>query len=135
MIGSGPHQQKPMGSQQQDNFLNLECERDREGSMHIMHTSRSHSRVGGHISQEQQNRAMQLEIDNLKKELRHAQRKRAFSRYDISFNDEEDTSYKRRTRTPPSESSSYDEEHHHTHKYKSPPRRGLENDTMNKALN
>ena len=78
---------------------------------------------------------MQLEIDNLKKELRHAQRKRAFSRYDISFNDEEDTSYKRRTRTPPSESFSYDEEHHHTHKYKSPPRRGLENDTMNKALN
>ena len=103
--------------------------------MHITHTSRSHSRVGGHISQEQQNRAMQLEIDNLKKELRHAQQKRTLSRYDIFFNDEEDTSYKRRKRTPPSESFSYDEEHHHKRKYKSPPRRGLGNDVMSKALN
>ena len=103
--------------------------------MHITHTSRSHSRVGGHISQEQQNRAMHLEIDNLKKELRHAQQKRTLSRYDISSNDEDDTSYKRRKRTPPSESFSYDEEHHHKRKYKSQPRRGLGNDAMSKALN
>jgi len=72
MVGSSPHQQESMGSQRQDDFLNLERRRDREGSVHTTHTSRSHSRIGSHISQEQNNRAMQLEIDHLKKELRHA---------------------------------------------------------------
>ena len=49
MVGLGPHQAEPVGSQRQDNFLNLECERDlehegdREGSVHTTHTSRSHS--------------------------------------------------------------------------------------------
>ena len=48
---------------------------------------------------------------------------------------EEDASYRRRSRTPPSESFSYDEAHHHKRRYKSPPRRGLGNDTMSKTLN
>ena len=78
---------------------------------------------------------MQLEIDNLKKKLRHAQRKQTPSSSDISSNDEKDTSYTQRSRTPPSESFSYDEEHHHKRRYKSPPRKGLGNDTMSKALN
>ena len=95
MVGSGPHQAESAGSQRQDDFLNLEHERDREGSMHTMHTSRSHSQVGSHISQRQNNnKAMQLEIDNLKKKLRHAQRKRTPSSSDISSNDEEDDSYR-----------------------------------------
>ena len=72
MVGSGPHQQEPTGSQRQDEFLNLERRRDQKGSVHTTHTSRSHSQVGSHISQEQNNRAMQLEINHLKKELRHA---------------------------------------------------------------
>ena len=72
MVGLGPHQQESMGSQQQDDFLNLERKRDQEGSVHTTHTSRSHSQVGSHISQEWNNRAMQKEIDHLKKELRHA---------------------------------------------------------------
>ena len=41
MVGSGTYQQESMGSQQQDDFLNLKRKRDREGSMHTTHTSRS----------------------------------------------------------------------------------------------
>ena len=72
MVRSGSHQQESMGSQQQDDFLNLERRRDREGSVHTTHTSKSYSRVGSHVSQEQNNRAMQRGIDHLKKELHHA---------------------------------------------------------------
>ena len=68
---------------------------------------------------------MQREIDNLKKKLRHAQRKQTPSSSDISSNDEEDASYRQRSRTPPSEPFSYDEEHHHWWRYKSSPRKGL----------
>ena len=104
--------------------------------MHTTHTSKSHSQVRSHVSQRQNsNKAMQLEIDNLKKKLRCAQQKRTPSSSDMSYNDEEDDNYKRRSRTPPSETFSYDEEHHHKHRYKSPPRKGLGNDAMSKALN
>ena len=78
---------------------------------------------------------MQLEIDDLKKKLRHAQRKQTPSSPDTSFNDEEDYSYRRRLRTPPSETFSYDEERHHKCRNKSPLRKGLGNDTMSKVLN
>ena len=43
MVGLGPHQEEPVGSQRQDGFLNLEREGDREGSVHTTHTSKSHS--------------------------------------------------------------------------------------------
>ena len=78
---------------------------------------------------------MQLEIDNFKKKLCHAQRKKIPSNFDISFNDEEDASYRQRLRTPPSKSFSYDEEHHHKRRYNSPPYKGLGNEVMSKALN
>ena len=64
MVESGPYQVESADSQQQDDFLNLKWERDREryrkGSVHTSHTSRSHSRVGSHVSQRQNgNKAMQ----------------------------------------------------------------------------
>ena len=102
MVGSSSYQQESTGSQRQDDFLNLESRRDREGSVYTTHTSRSHSRVRSHVSQEQHNRAMQLEIYPLKRKLRHAWRERTFSNSDVSFEGEEDASYKRRSRTPPS---------------------------------
>ena len=71
MVGSGSYQQESMGSQRQDDFLNLEHRRDREGNVHTTYTSGSHSRVGSHISQEQNNRAMQRDIGHLEKELYH----------------------------------------------------------------
>ena len=78
---------------------------------------------------------MQLEIDQLKRKLRHAWRERTPSNFDVSFGGEEDASYRWRSRTPPCDSFSYDEEHHHKHRHKSPPHRGLGNDAMSKALN
>ena len=78
---------------------------------------------------------MQLEIDNLKNKLRHAQQKRTPSSSNMSSNNEENDNYKQRSRTPPSETFSYDEKRHHKHRYKSPPRKGLGNDAMSKALN
>ena len=139
MVGLGPHQTKPTSSQRQDNFLNLERERDRkrhrEGNMRTTHTSRSHSRVGSHMSQRQDNnKALQREIDDLKKKLRHAQRKRSPSSSNTSSNDGGDDNYRQRSRTPPSEIFSYEEEHHHKHRHKSPSRKGLVNDAMSKAL-
>ena len=137
---TSPHQVESAGSQQRDDFLNLEHERDqeryREGSMHTARTSRSRSRGRGHVSQRQDdNKAMQREIDDLKKKLRRVQRKRSPSSSDVFSNDEEDASNRQRLRTPLSESFSCDEEHYHQRKYKSPPRNGVRNDVMSKALN
>ena len=77
MAGSSPHQASPhqaksVNVHQQDDFLNLECERDwenyQEGSVHITHTSGSYFRRRSHISHGQDdNKAMQREIDELKK--------------------------------------------------------------------
>ena len=78
---------------------------------------------------------MQLEINHLKKKLCHARPKQTPSNFDISSDGEEDASYRQRSRTPPNKSFSYDEEHHCKCRYKSPPRRGLGNDAMSKALN
>ena len=84
MVGSGPHrvgshQPESARSQQQDNFLNPERDRNeengrfRKGSINTTQTSRSHSHVGSHVSQRQDNeQAMQREINDLKRKLRHA---------------------------------------------------------------
>ncbi|XP_065628933.1 uncharacterized protein LOC136067263 [Quercus suber] len=55
---------------------------------------------------------MQLEIEWLKRELRHAKRKRISSYSDEDSDDEQDITYKQRSRTPVSESFSYEKEHH-----------------------
>ena len=113
---AGAHQTEPAGSQRQDNFFNLEREIDqdkrREGSVRTTYTSRSHFRVRSHVSQKQDdNKALQQEIDDLKKKLHHTQQKRSPSSSDTS--DEGDDNYRQRSRTPPSETFSYEEEHHH----------------------
>ena len=132
-------QAEPANSQRQDDFLNLEHEwvwaEYRESSVRTTHTSKSHSQRGSHISQRQDDdKAMQKEIDDLKKKLRHAQRKRSLSSSDGSSSGEDDASYQRRSRTPPSESFFCDEEPHYQWKYNSPPRKGVGNNVMNKAL-
>ena len=63
---------------QQDEFLNLEREKDwenyQEGSVHTTHTGGSGFRRKGHVAHEQgDEKAMQQEIDDLKKQLRRAQ--------------------------------------------------------------
>ena len=78
---------------------------------------------------------MQREIDHLKKELFHAQRKQTPPQSDSSSDGENDGSYRRRSRTPLNKSFSYEKEHHHERRYKIPTHRGLEIDAMSKALN
>ena len=124
-----------MGSQPQDHFVNLEWRRDREVSVHTTHTSRSHSRSRGHISYEENTRAMQLEIDRLKRKLRHERRRWTPSNSDFSSGDEGDGSYRPRSRTPLSESFSCDEDYHCEHRNRSSSRKGLRNDAVSKALN
>ena len=135
MVGSGPHQAKSIASQCENPFANLERKRDQEGSVHTTHTSKSHSRVGSHVSQEQHSKAMQREIDHLKRKLRHAQRSRTPSPSNFSSDNEKDSSYRHRSRTPLSESFSYEEVHHRERRYKSLTHWGLGNDAMSKALN
>ena len=134
VVGSSPRQAESIGSQRQNPFVNLERRRDREGSVHSARTGRSQSQGKSHLSQEQNTRALQLEVDQLKRKLRHAQRRRASSSLDASSDGEEDASYRRRLRTPPSEFFSYEEEHHHKRRHKSPPRKGVGNDAMGKVL-
>ena len=128
------HQADSRGSQHNDPFVNLERRGDREGSVRTTYTSKSQSRGKSRISHAKNNRDMQCEIDELKRELCHAQRKRLSPNSKLSYEEADDTSYRRRSRTPPSESFSCDEEYLRRCKYKSPPRKGLGNDAMNKAL-
>ena len=89
----------------------------------------------GHVAHEQgDEKAMQREIDDLKKQLRQAQQKRSPSSSDVSSNDEEDTIYRQWSRTPPSESFFCEEEHLHKRKRKSPSCKGIGTDVMKKAL-
>ena len=103
--------------------------------MHTTHTSKSQSRNGSHISHKEDTRALQLEINHLKRKLRHEWRRRTSSNFDFSSNDEEDVSYKPRSRIPPSESFSYDKDYHHERRKGSLSSKGLGNDAMSRALN
>ena len=78
---------------------------------------------------------MQLEINQLKRELRHAKKKRTSSNFDDYSGDEQDVNYRRKSRTLPSESFSYEEEYYRKWRSRSPSRRGVGNDSMSKALN
>ena len=135
MAELGPQLAKSRASQHGDPFLNLERRNDREGSVHTTHTDQSQPRGGSHISHAENNKNMQLEIDQLKRELHHAKRKRTSSNFDDYSGDEQDVNYRRRSRTPPSESFYYKEEYYQKRQSWSPSRRGVGNDTMSKALN
>ena len=144
MKGSGPHQTSPhqaksVNVRQQDELHNLEHQRDREdhqeGSMHDVYMDGSGFQRKAHVVHEQgDERAMQREIDNLKKQLRQAKQKQYPSNSDVSSNDEEDTVYRQRSRTPPNESFSCEDEYFHQRKRRSPSHKGVGNDVMKKAL-
>ena len=135
MAKPGPQQAESRGSQHGDPFVNLEQQGDREGSVHTMHTERSQPWGGSHISHAKSNRSLQLEIDRLKRDLRHAKRKKASPGSDVSSEDERDMNYRQRSRTPPTEFFSYEKEHHHERPRRSPLRKGVGNNAMNRALN
>ena len=98
-------------------------------------TGGSGYRRRGHAIYEQADeKAMQQEIDDLKKRLHQAQRKQTPSSSDVSSNDEEDASYKQQSGTPPSESFSCEKEHPHKRRHRSPSGRGVGTNVMKKAL-
>ena len=144
MVGSGPHQTSPhhvesANVHQQGELHYLEREKDmnnqQEGSLQTLHTSGSDFRRKGRAVHEQgDEKAMQREIDDLKRQLRRAQRKQSPPNSDVSSNDKKDTIYRQRSRTPPSESFSCEEEHLHKRKRRSPSHRGVGTDVMKKAL-
>ena len=79
---------------------------------------------------------MQREIDELKKKLRRAQRRRSSFESESSSEDIDDATYRRRSRTLPGETFSGNEEYSsYRHKNKSPTHKGLGNKAMNEALN
>ena len=144
MAGSGPHQTSPNHAEstnvrQQDELHNLERENDldnyQEGSLQTLHTGgRGFWRKCHAVHEQGDEKAMQREIDDLKRQFRRAQRKQSPPSSNISSNEEEDTIYRKRSRTPPSESFSCEEEHLHKRKRKSPSRRGVGTDVMKKVL-
>ena len=85
MVGSRPHQTSPHHAEsanvhQHGEFHDLEREKDmdnqQEGSLQTLHTGGSGYRRRGHTMHEQGNeKAMQREIDDLKKRLHRAQQK------------------------------------------------------------
>ena len=77
---------------------------------------------------------MQHEIDELKKKLRHVRRRHSSPDFELSFEDTNDATYRRRSITPPSETFSGDEKYRHKRKNKSPTHKGLGNNAMNKVL-
>ena len=100
--------------------------------MNTSYTSRSRSKGKGHASHKRNDqKALQQEIDDLKKKLCRAQRKRPSPGSDTRS--DEDNEYRRRSRTPPSETFSYEEEQPHKRGHKSRSY-GLANDAMSKAL-
>ena len=78
------------------------------------------------------NKALQREIDELKKKLQRAQQRHSPSNSDTSK--EGDDNYRRRSKTPPSETFSYEDEYNHRRRRKSPSRKGLVNHAMSEAL-
>ena len=100
--------------------------------MHTTHTSKSHSQSGSHISHEENTKAMQLEINFLKRKLCHEWQKRNSSNSNFSSSDEGDGSYRPRSRTPPNESFSCDEDYHRERRTRSSSRKGLGNDVMSR---
>ena len=132
---TSPHQVESANFHQQDNFLNLKREKDREkyreSSVHTTNTSGVCFQRGSHISHgRDDNKAMQREIDDLKKQFHRAQQRRSPFSSNVSSNEEEDTIYRQRSRTPPSKSFSYDEERHHRRKRRSPSHKGVGTDVM-----
>ena len=130
-----PHQVELEGSQHNNSVVNPQQRGDHEGSTHTTHTSKSQSRGKSHVSHAKNERDMQREIDELKKELQRARRRHSSPDSKLSSEETNDATYRRRSRTPPSETFSSDEEYRHKRKNKSPTHKGLGNNAMNEALN
>ena len=131
-----PHQVESGGSQHSQSEVNPQQRGDRERNGQTMHTNRSQLRGKSQVSYAENEKDMQCEIDELKKKLCRARRRRSSFKSEFSSGDKEDVTYKQRSRTPPSEAFSNDEEYSsYRRKSKSTLHKGLGNKAMNEALN
>ena len=131
-----PHQVASGGSQHSQTEVNPQKRGDREQNGQTMHTNRSQSRGKSHVSRVENEKDMQREINELKKKLRRARRRRASFESESSSGDTDNDTYRQKSRTPPSETFSGDEEYSsYGRKSKSTARKGLGNKAMNEALN
>ena len=71
-VDANLHQEKSRGSQHSNPFVSLQQRGDHEGSVHTTHTSKSQSQRKSRVSHANNDRDMQREIDEVKKELRCA---------------------------------------------------------------
>ena len=99
-----------------------------------MHISKSQSQRKSHVSHAKNERDMQREIDELKKELHRTRQRRSSPDSELSSEETDDATYRRRSRTLPNETFSCDEEYRHRCKNKRLPHKGLGNNAMNEAL-
>ena len=144
IVGSGPHQTslhhaESANVHQQGKLHDLkhgnDMDNQQEGSLQTHHTGGSGYRRRGHAIHEQvDEKVMQREIDDLKKQLRQAQRKQTPSSSNVSSNDEEDASYRQRSGIPLSESFSREEENPHKMRQRSSSGREVGTNVMKKAL-
>ena len=84
------HQAELGGSQHNHSVENPQQRGDRKGSGQTMHTNKSQSRGKSHVSHAENEKDMQREIDELKKKLRRAQRRRSSFGSESSSEDTED---------------------------------------------
>ena len=89
-----PHQAESGGSQRNNLVVNSQQRGDHEGSVQTTHTNRSQSHGKSHVSHAKNERDMQCEIDELKKKLRRAQRRRSSLESESSSEDTDDATYK-----------------------------------------
>ena len=128
------HQAESGGSQHNNPFANLQQRGGHEGSVHTTHTNKSQSRGKSHVSHAKNERDMQREIDELKKELCRTWQRRSSPNSKLSSKEIDDATYRQKSRTPPSETFSCDEGYRHRPRNKSLPHKGLGNNAMNEAL-
>nr|POF24238.1 hypothetical protein CFP56_12652 [Quercus suber] len=115
MANVGQDREELIGSQRENQFVNLERRRDRQRTLNVMvesyhtnRTERSHSRTRSHVSHDQETRKLQQEIDHLCRKLRrreHDRRSPSPSPSDGS-GESRDRSYRHRSKTPSSKSYS-----------------------------
>ena len=111
-IDASPYRAESRDSQHGNPHRSPERGEGREGSVRTTHTSKSQSQRKSHVSHAKNDRDMQREIDELKRELRHARRRCSPPSSEPSSEETDGASYRQRSRTPPSETFSYEEECH-----------------------
>ena len=88
-----PHQVELRGSQHNNSVVNPQQKGDHEGSACTTHTSKSQSQGKSHVSRAKNERDMQREIDELKKELRRARRMRPSPNSELFSEETDDVTY------------------------------------------